>query len=349
LLQFLLQKKLAFAIWSLPGELSWQGIAQNNNDINIIDLKDIYSAKGFIVAPFEINDGMSLIRPDIEFDSKNFSLENDSEDDTEQLFLDSEVKDITIIDKNGYLDSCEQLISRIKQGEADKVILSRVIAVPFDANKIIRFFKTLVNELKDAMVFIYSIGNEIWIGASPEIFIEIKNNQFKTVALAGSKHSDDDNAWGQKEIEEQNYVVRYVQHQLNDSGIAYNESELKTVKAGPVAHLQTIFNGKIEEAQIPIVIDKLHPTPAVCGIPKEHSKAMILETEKHFRGDYTGFIGPVNKGDMNLFVNLRSAIVTQDQMYLFVGGGLTSDSIPEKEWKETGLKALTLLNCYKNC
>jgi isochorismate synthase len=143
--------------------------------------------------------------------------------------------------------------------------------------------------------------------------------------------------------------MQYIQQNLRESNIGFKQSELKTIAAGPVAHLQSIFTGTIEPNKISDIIKKLHPTPAVCGIPKEISKTLIQHTEKHIRGDYTGFFGPVNNGDINLFVNLRSALVTRDKMYLFIGGGLTSDSLPEKEWKETGLKAKTLLNCYKNC
>jgi isochorismate synthase len=349
LLQFLLQKKLAFAIWSLPGEQTWQGLAQNDHQATTIGIKNIHSAKGFIVAPFDMNDSVKLIRPDVEFNSDNFSLENNMEEDEEQQFLTSDFTDHFIIEKEAYLASCEHLVSRLNNGEADKVILSRVMAVPFDSKKIIRFFKTLIKEHKHAMVFIYSTGDEIWMGASPEIFLEIKNNRFKTMALAGSKLADNDTAWGQKEIEEQQYVVKYIQQQLHDSDIAFEQSELKTVKAGPVSHLQTIFSGEIEPDKISKIIERLHPTPAVCGMPKDQSKKIILKTEKHSRGDYTGFIGQAYNGKLDLFVNLRSALISQEQMYLFLGGGITKDSIPEKEWKETGLKAMTLLNCYKNC
>ena len=182
-----------------------------------------------------------------------------------------------------------------------------------------------------------------------DLKIEIKNKRFKTMALAGSKATDDKSAWKKKEIEEQEYVMRYIQDNLVELNIDFKQSELKTVVAGPVEHLQSTFIGKIESNKIAELVNKLHPTPAVCGIPKEKSKLLIQNTEKHFRADYTGFIGPVNNGDINLFVNLRSAIVTHNRMYLYIGGGITGDSIPEKEWKETELKAITLLNCYKNC
>ena len=89
---------------------------------------------------------------------------------------------------------------------------------------------------------------------------------------------------------------------------------------------------------------KLHPTPAVCGIPLEKSRALILETEQHNRGYYTGFLGPVTAKSISLFVNLRCMQVLPEKCVLYVGGGITRDSEMEKEWLETEAKAETLLS-----
>ena len=349
MLHFLLQKKLPFAIWSLPGSQKWQGIAQNDSEVEKLDLKGIYTANGFIVAPFKSKDKVNLIRPDIEFNSDNFSLEIEIEELETKPILTSPSEIPFIIEKAAYLESCSQLISTMKRGEAKKIVLSRVMAVSFDPDKLIRFYNALVEEHKNAMVFVYSTGDGIWIGASPEVFMETKNNRFKTVALAGSKPATDHSAWGQKEVDEQDYVTQYIKQKLRETGVVFDQSDLTTVSAGPVAHLQTEFTGKIDRDQLPIMIKKTHPTPAVCGIPKGNAMDLILEIEKHNRGDYTGFLGPVNRDDLQLFVNLRSALVTQNLLYLFIGGGITADSVPEKEWEETGLKAKTLIDCYKNC
>ena len=348
MLHFLLQKKLSFAIWSLPGKTDWQGIAQNDRDVEMIDLNDIYGANGFIVAPFDISDQVKLIRPDVEFNSNNFLLEDDSENSFTHS-LDPENNDLFIIEKEAYLTSCNQLISNIKNGDLKKIILSRVMPVSFEADKLIRFFNSLIKTHVHAMVFIYSAGDGIWLGASPEVFLELRNDRFKTMALAGSKPAGDSLDWGKKEIDEQAYVSRYINQKLRETGIDFEQSELATISAGPVAHLQTIFSGKIDNKLFPEMIKNLHPTPAVCGIPKEKAMELIVKTEKHNRKDYTGFLGPVNEGKISLFVNLRSALVTQNILYLFVGGGITADSIADKEWEETGLKAKTLIDCYKNC
>lgn len=349
MLQFLIQKKLPFAIWSLPGEQGWQGIAQNDLEVDQLELYDISKVEGFIVAPFESKIGVSHIRADIEFDSVNFTLEFESEENVEDLKFETKIDEPFSIDKESYIDSCEYLIEIIKKGKADKAVLSRVKSIAFDINKLIKFFTCLIEENQNAMVFMYSTGKGIWIGASPEIFIEIKNNLFKTMALAGSKSVDDSSEWGSKEIEEQQYVTRFIQKKMKRAGISFKQSDLTTMIAGPVAHLQTIFTGKIENDQLSELIVQLHPTPAVCGIPKEKALDLIIETENHQRGDYTGYFGPIKGGDVSLFVNLRSALLTSEKMHLFIGGGITAGSVAEKEWEETELKAQTLLNCYKNC
>jgi isochorismate synthase len=71
----------------------------------------------------------------------------------------------------------------------------------------------------------------------------------------------------------------------------------------------------------------------------------IRSTEKHDRGYYTGFLGPVGLGDLiQLYVNLRCLQVFDDRLVLYIGGGITHDSIPEEEWEETEIKAETLLS-----
>ena len=90
------------------------------------------------------------------------------------------------------------------------------------------------------------------------------------------------------------------------------------------------------------LIDILHPTPAVCGIPKKISKRFILENENYDREFYTGFLGEMNTDSTtNLFVNLRCMKIDTEakKISLFIGGGITKDSIPDNEWNETIIKS----------
>jgi len=92
----------------------------------------------------------------------------------------------------------------------------------------------------------------------------------------------------------------------------------------------------------------LHPTPAVCGLPKKITKDFILNNEGYNREYYSGFLGEINKdfvskeNNTDLFVNLRCMQITDNKAFIYVGGGITKDSIPENEWKETVNKSMTI-------
>ncbi len=97
------------------------------------------------------------------------------------------------------------------------------------------------------------------------------------------------------------------------------------------------------------MIKKLHPTPAVCGLPKEAAKQFILENESYHRKFYTGFLGELNidfktfkKEYSDLFVNLRCMDIENNAATLYVGCGITKDSIPEMEFMETVNKSMTI-------
>jgi len=93
----------------------------------------------------------------------------------------------------------------------------------------------------------------------------------------------------------------------------------------------------------------LHPTPAVCGFPRLQTKKFILERENYQRTFYTGFLGELNVGresidskDSSLFVNLRCMEIKNNTAFLYVGGGITKDSIAQKEWEETVSKSVVM-------
>jgi isochorismate synthase len=91
------------------------------------------------------------------------------------------------------------------------------------------------------------------------------------------------------------------------------------------------------------LLNKLHPTPAVCGLPKKDAFDFIIENETHDRGFYAGYIGIETQSSNEYFVNLRCARFFSDRINLFVGGGITADSRPENEWTETELKSGTIM------
>ena len=91
------------------------------------------------------------------------------------------------------------------------------------------------------------------------------------------------------------------------------------------------------------VLEALHPTPAVCGLPTGKAKNFISRNEGYDREYYTGYLGRVTTGlNTQLYVNLRCMKINVNKAQVYVGGGITSDSIPEHEWEETVAKSKTI-------
>lgn len=250
----------------------------------------------------------------------------------------------------------------VRAGDLFKVVLSRT--KEFQVSKDYSFksaFLQLEAAYPSAFVSMVSLPDfdEIWLGASPEILVEVKQQRFfRTVALAGTQSAKDCNGavkpkfkvlWSEKEIEEQAIVSRYIIECFKRIRLReYVETGPKSSKAGNLYHLKSDFEVDISSVNFPelgsVMLKLLHPTSAVCGMPKESALALIASLEGYDRSFYSGYWGPVNMdGDTNLFVNLRTLRVRNQVMTLFAGAGITSDSDPEAEWDETELKCDTLL------
>jgi len=165
------------------------------------------------------------------------------------------------------------------------------------------------------------------------------------MSLAGTKSLIAKTEWTDKEREEQQMVSNYVENVLYQFSFSEIDKTGPTEQnAGNVCHLMTTYNckGKISGNEQLKLLKTLHPTPAVCGIPKEKALQLISATELHDREYYAGFLGPIIAKACNLFVNLRCMKLTDEGVAFFVGGGLTAQSVPEAEWNETCMKLETL-------
>ena len=249
------------------------------------------------------------------------------------------------ISKEDYLNQANQIVSLLKGSSMEKLVYSRIKAenLPISGKTL---FERLEAEYPKAFVYYFNdpiLGE--WIGASPEVLIKGTNSSFESMSLAGTKKAEDETPWGIKELEEQDFVSQFLRETLIKHGaVDFQTDGPKTVIAGPLAHLRTDFQWNSTIAQAWEIAKDLHPTPAVSGTPRDKALVWIQSEEKHGRQFYAGIIGSMDEHQVNLYVNLRCAQIQSEQIYLYVGGGFTADSIPEKEWEETENKSRTLLN-----
>ncbi len=254
-------------------------------------------------------------------------------------------------DKLHFMNLVELGVKAILDGKMEKVVPARTktISTPENFNLSCTLL-SLMNSYPFAFINFFHIPQiGTWIGASPEILIETKGDIFYTMSLAGTQAATGDNplktvAWTQKEIEEQALVSRYIVSCFKKIRLReYEEHGPKTAIAGNLLHLRSDFKINMRETGFPtlgsIMLDLLHPTSAVCGMPRKESHEFLQAYEGFDRSFYAGFIGPVNiQDETSIYVNLRTASLSEKQVVLYAGAGVTEDSDPEKEWEETELK-----------
>jgi len=288
----------------------------------------------------------SFDKPDtVSFNGNIVALNHISEQFSNQLLIQDETQ-FSAETHEEYLQKLDEVIQVIKNNDLPKVVISRrKIFKDFKEIDVEKSFRNLCEIYPNAFRYIFIQGENSWIGAFSEVLGKFNKatHEFETMSLAGTIPVSA--SWSQKEIEEQKPVSSYIRNILGkfDKENTIQESETYDHISGNIKHLRTDFKLKINPEDLDAIIEELHPTPAVCGIPKDFCKEKIQEIEKFPRELYAGFIRIETDDFIQYFVNLRCAKLYSDSVHLFVGGGITAQSNPEKEWIETELKSEAVL------
>ncbi len=308
---------------------------------------------------FRIRNG-ALASPTNELEAKSFEWLHDVCDKSVRTPVNgfSNTKTIEEFSRGHYVNLVKMALAEVEAGTFEKVVPSRRKSVPLpEGFDLVDAFLKLCKAYSHTFVSLTSSPQTgTWLGASPEELVRVFDRTiFKTVALAGTQPYVEglnlrDASWTQKEIEEQALVERYIISCFKKIRLReYDEYGPKTVVAGNLMHLRSEFTVNMKETNFPqlgtVMLQLLHPTSAVCGMPLDAALAFIETHEGYDRAFYSGFAGPVNiDNQINLFVNLRCMEITKGSAILYAGAGVTIDSVPEKEWEETEMKMRTLLS-----
>ncbi|WP_353777850.1 chorismate-binding protein [Winogradskyella sp. 3972H.M.0a.05] len=353
-------EQLPFVVYRKPQDNVVKAYLQS--DDTLYETKD-FSESGFVFSPFNLEDNSSVLIP-LEH-AKVLTLE------VEAAAFEASTEDssVAITESNAaHIDLIEKGIEAIHQEQFKKVVLSRCAEAPIPETNPLELFKRLLTKYQDAFVYCWfhpRVG--LWLGATPETLMKVEGLRLQTMALAGTQayKGTMDVEWNLKEQEEQQIVTDFIVDKLK-SNSNLRMSEPKTVKAGSLLHLRTDITASYRPGDFNLydVIKALHPTPAVSGLPKNAAIQFIKEHEGYDRDYYTGFLGELNlkasqsrnanrrnvennayravKKVSNMFVNLRCMQLKDDKALIYVGGGITKDSIPQNEWEETVRKAETM-------
>lgn len=239
-------------------------------------------------------------------------------------------------------------------GRFEKAVLSRAEARQLAPGRdLLGLFEALAGMRPAAFVtLVFLPGHGAWLVATPETLLSVGADTVRTIALAGTQWIAeaaglDAVEWPDKIVREQRVVVEDIRAVLRQAGFTdVCEQGPATVRAANLVHLRSDFSAPLggdRDERLAALVERLHPTSAVCGMPKTAARDFLKANEGYDRGYYTGFLGPVNfAGRTDLFVNLRTAQIVGDRAFLYVGGGIVAGSDPQVEWQETVEKTKTV-------
>jgi isochorismate synthase len=236
-------------------------------------------------------------------------------------------------------------ISSIHAGQFEKVVLSREEVLPIPLANLKVLITRLFSLYPTAFCYAwFHPETGLWLGASPEQLIKIEAHSINTMALAGTQKFIENPNWGAKEQQEQQVVTDYLVAQLQPFCASLKLNGPHTHQAGSLLHLKTEIRGQLNAGfSLQNLLQQLHPTPAVCGMPKAAALQFIGQKEGYDRQFYSGFLGEIEgNNQVDLFVNLRCMKLENEQAHIYVGCGITKDSQPDLEFAETINKSQTM-------
>lgn len=337
------EKEIPFVVYRKPNVAVISGFFMDDDSLRYTNS---FSESGFVFAPFD-NEQNAILFPKeaSEFISEELSVNSfQQREPKEKRFLIHEnYKEI-------HIKLVKKTIEEINKNDLKKVVVSREEQLGVNSFNLLEVYQNLLQNYNNAFVYVWfhpKVG--LWLGATPETLLDIDGFNFKTMSLAGTQlYKDKENVvWKNKELEEQQLVTDFIESQLKEISSNLKVDKKETIKAGSLLHLKTKVTGTLhKESTLKSLIRALHPTPAVCGLPRKQAKNFILENENYKRTFYTGFLGELNLErnqqklkSSSLFVNLRCMNIKDDKASVFIGGGITKESNALKEWEETVFKS----------
>lgn len=339
----------SFAYYRLPYGKQYTVFEQTEGEPEeIFSLSSLNGKAGFVIAPFKPSqkEPVLLLRPD--------RIINKAVPDSPYFPVKAYRKCLEE-EKVLYSNAFSSFHDRIYNGSFEKIVLSRKsVLLPEKPLSLESLFIEACRLYPSMFVTLFStLKSGVWLLATPEVLLEGKGKDWTTIALAGTmkkerKASEMLEEWSEKNIREQKYVASYIQERI---GGFTRQLEMKgpyEVLAGELSHLRTDFSFRLENlGMLGDLLDALHPTPAVCGIPKAETMDFIVKNEVSSRKYFSGFSGIIDPSDRTcIYVNLRCMKIVDSYCELYAGGGLVKQSEEKQEWDETEAKMNTMMRLF---
>ncbi len=266
------------------------------------------------------------------------------------------------LSKEAFCSMVEKAKQYIKDGDIFQVVPSRRFEAEYHAS-LLNAYRVLRTTNPSPYMYFMDNGDLQITGTSPETLIKLEQGRLTTYPVAGSrprgKTFQEDQALerellaDEKELAEHNMLVDLAR---NDVGkiAEFSSVEVEAFQIihrySKIMHIVSVVGGNIrKENDACDAIAAMLPAGTLSGAPKIRACQIIEELEPQARGLYGGAIGYLDfSGNMDTCIAIRTAVKKQNKVYVQAGGGIVADSIPEKEYEESGNKAMAVIQAIEN-
>ena len=353
----LLRSGRPFALFRYPQAQEVELILQTEGEPHVVAPHE-EQLDGFIFAPFHETTECPtlLIRPDVHAKGWN-DIALASEKISElpvPLETPGRGESRDISDERLYERNFLRVMSEINQGHVEKIVLAHCQEETGEHHLWGReadvFLNALASQPNTMVSLVHTRQSGRWTGSTPELLLWHEDEEWSTMALAGTRIPED-GEWDRKNQLEQEVVTRYIRSTLQRLGAETEEGRSTTMHAAALMHIRTDIHFHFTTPPHPLRVARtLHPTPAVCGFPKDAALQHILRQEGESRRYFAGFLGTLSgNGQAHLFVNLRCAQTAPHATCYHAGGGITSLSQLSQEQQEIERKMNVLKRLNPTC
>ena len=249
-------------------------------------------------------------------------------------------------------------LDRMKMQSLEKVVLARQTEFEFpETLDPLSILQRLTENTTYSYRFLIQFSpSRVFLGASPERLYKRQSNYVQSEALAGTRPrgagpSEDESIatellQSDKELREHRFVLDRIRSVFQKHcAVMRPDGNVHVLKLRHCQHLLTRIEGVLKEKEADgVILQELHPTPAVGGSPTEAALALINESEPFSRGWWAGPVGWVAADSVEFAVAIRSGLVEGARLTIWSGAGIVSGSQADQEWDELENKMSNFLN-----
>lgn len=263
--------------------------------------------------------------------------------------------------KQQYMDNVIQAKEYIRAGDIFQVVLSQRFEIETNVSPL-HVYRVLRTMNPSPYMYYLKMGDEVIVGASPELLVRVEESKVETRPIAGTRPRgqtvEEDLALEQELLADEKERAEHLMlvdlgrndiGRVSRFGSVHCDSYMEVERYSHVMHIVSNVVGELsEDKDFYDAFISCLPAGTVSGAPKIRAMEIIAELENERRGPYAGAIGYLGfSGNMDTCITIRTIVFKNGKAYVQAGAGIVWDSVPEKEYEETVNKAKAMLKSIR--